>query len=92
MDTDERRHGRDPGHGSGRDAALRHELRELEADLAELRDAASNLRRQIGERWFEPMDAAERAALLTAAEEQEALTESLEARRDEIRALLEHER
>jgi hypothetical protein len=77
MDTDDR------------DSALRHELRDVEDELSELRDAVSNLRRQIGERWFEPMDASERAALLTAAEEQEALAESLEARRDEIRRLLE---
>jgi hypothetical protein len=72
-----------------RESALRQELQGVESDLTELRDAAENLRRQIGERWFEPMDASERAALLTAAEEQEALAESLESRRDDLRRLLE---
>lgn len=79
MDTDDR------------ESALRRELQDVEAELTELRDAAANLRRQIGERWFEPMDASERAALLTAAEEQEALAESLEARRDDLRKLLERQ-
>lgn len=75
----------------GREPALRRELREVETELSELRDAAANLRRQIGERWFEPMDASDRAALLTAVEEQEALAESLEARRDELRKRVERQ-
>jgi hypothetical protein len=72
-----------------RQRALRRELEDVEAELTELREAAAGLRRQVGERWFEPMDAPERTALITAAEEQEALAESLEARRDELRKLLE---
>lgn len=75
----------------GREPALRRELQEVETELSELRDAAANLRRQIGERWFEPMDASDRAALLTAAEEQEALAESLEARRDDLRKQVERQ-
>lgn len=75
----------------GRESALRRELRDVESELSELRDAAANLRRQIGERWFEPMDASDRAALLTAVEEQEALAESLERRRDELRELLKNQ-
>jgi hypothetical protein len=74
-----------------RDSALRRELHDVESDLSELQDAAANLRRQIGERWFEPMDASERAVLITAAEEQEALAESLKARRDDLRKLLERQ-
>lgn len=70
---------------------LRRELEEVEADLEELRDTAASLRRQIGERWDEPTDASERAALITAAEEQEALAETLTARRDELRRLLERQ-
>jgi hypothetical protein len=67
--------------------ALRRELQEVEGEVAELRDTAARLRRQIGERWFEPTDASERTALITAAEEQEALAETLEARRE---GLLKH--
>lgn len=67
---------------------LRRELLGVEADLGELRDSARGLRRQIGERWFEPMDPSERAALITAAEEQEALAEVLEVRRADLRRLL----
>jgi hypothetical protein len=73
-------------------AALREELREVEADLAELRRTAAELRRQIGERWFDPTDEPERAALITAAEEQEALAEELELRREELLRRLEEEK
>jgi hypothetical protein len=70
--------------------SLRHELEVVEGELAELRDSAETLRRQIGERWFEPTDASERAALLTAAGEQEVLIDSLETRRGNLRELIEH--
>ncbi|GAA2083969.1 hypothetical protein [Actinomadura alba] len=65
-------------------AALREELRQVEADLMKLRRTAEELRRQIGEEWYEPTDAAERALLITAAEEQEAFAAELEARREEL--------
>jgi hypothetical protein len=68
--------------------ALRQELDEVTAEIEELRETARQLRRQIGERWSDPTDAAERSALITAAEEQEALAETLEARRDELRKLV----
>jgi hypothetical protein len=71
--------------------ALRQELESVDAELAELRETAAGLRRQIGERWFEPTDESERAALITVAEEQEALAESLEVRRDELRKLVEQQ-
>jgi hypothetical protein len=71
--------------------ALRQELQDVETDLAELRDTAVSLRRQIGDRAADPTDASERAALITAAEEQEALAETLAARRDELRKLVEQQ-
>ena len=45
---------------------------------------AADLRRRIGDRDEEPTDAAERSALIEAAEEQEALINQLEARREEL--------
>ena len=74
--------------GEHDETALRQELRRVETDLGELRQTARQLRQQIGERWFDPTDAAEHAALITAAEEQEAFAEALEARREELRKLL----
>jgi hypothetical protein len=65
-------------------AALQEKLRQVEADLAELRRTAAELRQRIGERWDDPIDAADRATMITAAEEQEALAESLEARRSKL--------
>jgi hypothetical protein len=65
-------------------AAIREELRLVEEDLARLRETAADLRRLIGERANEPTDPAERSALIEAAEEQEALAEELEARREEL--------
>jgi chromosome segregation ATPase len=70
-------------------ASLRHELELVEAESAQLRESASRLRRQIGERWFEPTDESERAAMITAAEEQEALVDSMEARREQLRKRIE---
>jgi len=63
---------------------LREELGRVETDLEELRATARRLRQEVGERWFEPTDATERAAMITAAEEQEAFAEALAARRDEL--------
>lgn len=64
--------------------AIREELQRLEEDLARLRETAASLRERIGERWDEPTDAAERSALIENAEEQEALIDQLEARREEL--------
>jgi SMC interacting uncharacterized protein involved in chromosome segregation len=74
--------------GEHDETALRQELERVESDLNDLRETARELRQQVGERWFEPTDASERATLITAAEEQEALLEQLEMRRDELRKLL----
>jgi hypothetical protein len=72
-------------------SALQQELAEVEADVARLRDTAEKLRAQIGDRSFEPADASERAALITAAEEQEALVGTMELRRDKLRKLVEEQ-
>jgi hypothetical protein len=69
--------------------ALQEELHEVEADLAELRHTASELRLQVGEGGFGPGDATDRSALITAAEEQEAFAERMEARREDLRHRLE---
>jgi hypothetical protein len=66
------------------EAAIREELRLVEEDLAHLREMATTLRRRIGERADDPTDPAERAALIEEAEEQEALIDELEARREEL--------
>jgi hypothetical protein len=63
-------------------APLREELQVVEEELAQLREAAADLRRRIGERGDDPTDSAERSALITTAEEQEAFIEVLEQRRE----------
>jgi predicted transcriptional regulator len=72
-------------------AVLREELRTVEEELTQLRETAADLRRRIGERWDDPTDSAERAGMITIAEEQEALIEELESRREDLlRRLGEH--
>ena len=63
---------------------LAEEFRLLEEDLTRLGETAADLRGRIGDRDDEPTDAAERSALIEAAEEQEALIDQLEARREEL--------
>jgi hypothetical protein len=67
-----------------RTAALRAELQVVEGDLARLRETAAELRRRIGSRDDEPTDPEERSLLITTAEEQEALIEVLEQRREDL--------
>jgi outer membrane protein TolC len=64
--------------------ALAEELKLVEEDLTRFRETAADLRRRIGDGDEEPTDAAERSALIEAAEEQEALIDQLEARREEL--------
>jgi hypothetical protein len=72
-------------------AGIREELRQVEEDLARLRETAADLRRRIGERADYPTDPAELSALIEEAEEQEFLADELEARREELlRRLGEH--
>jgi hypothetical protein len=63
---------------------LREKLRELEEDLVRLRQSAREQRERIGDRSDAPTDAAEMASLITMAEEQEALVETLEARKETL--------
>jgi hypothetical protein len=58
------------------------ELKLVEEDLARFRETAADLRCCIGDRDEEPTDATERSALIEAADEQDALIDQLEARRE----------
>ena len=71
-------------------AAIAEEVRLVQDDIARLRETAAALRRRIGERDEEPTDPEERSALIEAAEEQEALIDQLEARREELLRRLGH--
>jgi hypothetical protein len=62
----------------------RDELRRVEEELAEIRRTAAELRGRIGEHADEPTDPAERATLITLAEEQESLIGVLEERREHL--------
>jgi hypothetical protein len=64
--------------------AVREQLRLVEEELAGLRKTAEELRAQVGERADGPIDPAERSAVITAAEEQEALVAILATRREEL--------
>lgn len=66
------------------EATTREELRLVEEDLARLRETATDLRRRLGERGDDPTDPEERAAVIEAAEENEALVARLEVRREEL--------
>jgi hypothetical protein len=67
-------------------AELREELRLVDEDLASLQRTAAELREQVGQ--DEPGDFADKASILTATQEQEALIASMQARRTELRRLL----
>ncbi|GAB3131270.1 hypothetical protein [Microbispora hainanensis] len=66
------------------DPELKKELEELEAQIERLRRETAQMREEIGQSWDEPTDPAERATLLTNVEQQEALIEELELRREQI--------
>ncbi|WP_433242818.1 hypothetical protein ACQPYK_38760 [Streptosporangium sp. CA-135522] len=63
--------------------SIQEELRQVEKDMSRLRTEASELRRQVGE--IGPTDAAERSALINMADQQDALADELEGRREELR-------
>ena len=67
--------------GDGPDV-LRAQLRSVDNELEGLRRTAEELREQIGDRSDGATDPAERAAVITAAEEQEALIGVLTTRRE----------
>lgn len=64
--------------------ALQEELRVVDEELAGLREEVSRLRDQLGGRDAGPMDPAENAATVTSIEEQQALIEALEGRRETL--------
>jgi hypothetical protein len=63
---------------------LREELKLVDEDLEQLRKSAHEVRERIGERDDEPTDPEERSAMIVMAEEQEALIENLESRREQL--------
>jgi hypothetical protein len=70
--------------GDVTEEGLREELRLVEEEIAQLSAAGAELRRRVTEGVDEPVDPEERAASLTAAEEQEAIVATLEQRRREL--------
>jgi hypothetical protein len=63
-------------------AGLEDSLREVDAELAELRRTARGLREQVGE--DEPGDYADRSAAIEAADEQDEIIAQLEDRRSDL--------
>ncbi|MEO3809456.1 hypothetical protein ABGB17_10700 [Sphaerisporangium sp. B11E5] len=70
--------------GTWSEGELREKLQEVEEDLVRLRQSAKEVRERIGDRSDAPTDTAEQAQMITMAEEQEALVENLEARRENL--------
>lgn len=66
------------------DPELKKELDEVDAQIERLRRETVQMREEIGQSWDEPTDPAERATLLTNVEQQEALIEDLQLRREQI--------
>jgi hypothetical protein len=60
---------------------LEEELRVVEEDIASIRPGLAEMRRRIGDRDEGPTDAAENAAMIENADEQEAVLGRLEERR-----------
>ncbi len=71
------------------EAAIQEELRIVEEELAQLRTTIAELRVRRGERWDGQIDTAEKGLLDTNLEEQQALIEGLEIRREELRQRIE---
>ncbi|GII53762.1 hypothetical protein Pth03_21510 [Planotetraspora thailandica] len=70
------------------ESEIRRQLEEVDTELARLRADVAAMRREIGERWDAPTDAAELATVLTNAEQQESVIETLEARRQHLQQQL----
>ncbi|MEV4454846.1 hypothetical protein ACWEQG_14310 [Microbispora sp. NPDC004025] len=66
------------------DAELGKELEEVDAQIERLRKQAAQMREEIGQSWDAPTDMAERSTLLTNVEQQEALIDDLQVRREQI--------
>jgi len=63
---------------------LREELRLVDEDLEQLRKSTREIHERIGERDDEPTDPEERSSMIIMAEEQDALIENLESRREQL--------
>jgi len=70
---------------------VRDELRDVDAELDELRRTAAELRAEIGGRFDVGSEPEETATTITSAEEQEALIGVLETRRARLQAQLDAE-
>ncbi|TQS27214.1 DUF342 domain-containing protein [Microbispora sp. KK1-11] len=66
------------------DPELKKELDELDAQIERLRKETTQIREEIGQSWDAPTDMAEKATLLTNVEQQEALIDDLQLRREQI--------
>ncbi|WP_327049040.1 hypothetical protein OG320_14830 [Microbispora sp. NBC_01189] len=66
------------------DPELKKELEELDAQIERMRQESVQMRQEIGQSWDAPTDMAERATLLTNVEQQEALVDDLQVRREQI--------
>lgn len=66
------------------DPELKKELDEVDAQIERLREETKQIREEIGQSWDAPTDMAEKATLLTNVEQQEALIDDLQIRREQI--------
>ncbi|MEV7801570.1 hypothetical protein AB0O28_01325 [Microbispora sp. NPDC088329] len=66
------------------DPELKKELEEVDAQIERLRKETAQIREEIGQSWDAPTDMAERSTLLTNVEQQEALIDDLQVRREQI--------
>ncbi|MFD0891123.1 hypothetical protein ACFQ08_41795 [Streptosporangium algeriense] len=62
--------------------SIHDELRQVEEDLARLRSEVAGLREQVGD--LGPTDSMDRSALISMADQQEALADELEERREKL--------
>jgi hypothetical protein len=67
---------------------LRAEFERVAREIAELRQVAREIRTRLGEHSDDPTDGPDRTEAVTMAEEQEAIAEVLEARRQELQRRL----
>ncbi|MGI5162035.1 hypothetical protein [Microbispora sp. CA-102843] len=63
---------------------LKKELEEVDVQIERLRRETAEIREEIGQSWDAPTDMAERSTLLTNVEQQEALIDDLQLRREQI--------
>lgn len=66
------------------DRDRREELRLVDEEIAEMRESAAALRRQVGDRSDGSVEPEETAATISRAEELEAIISTLQTRRDDL--------